>query len=94
MSCRRVFVYDMLCCEVLKPCVILVVNREEVVGCVDCFGECHGLMNGVVLALVCVVAKFFGITVYRCGEVFLIVLKLSLVEIVSINYVCVELCEV
>ena len=32
----------------LKPCVILIVNEEEAVWCVDCAGECHGLVNGVV----------------------------------------------
>ena len=39
-------------CEVLNHCVILIVDGEEVVGCVDCVGECSGLVKGVLESLV------------------------------------------
>ena len=37
----------------LKPCIILVTNREEVVWCVNCVGECRGVVKGVLGVGVC-----------------------------------------
>ena len=34
-------------CEILKPYIILVMNEEEIVGCVDCVSECRDLVKGV-----------------------------------------------
>ena len=85
----------MLCCEVLKPRVILVVIGEEVVGCTDCVGESHCLVNDVVQVLVCVVTRRCGIAdCKQCEELLMTVLDYPLMEVVSIKYAGVELCEV
>ena len=38
-------------CETLKPYLILVMDEEEKIGCVDCVSECRGLAKGVFEAL-------------------------------------------
>ena len=79
-----------MCCEVLKPSFILVVNGEEVVGRVDYVGECRGLVQSVFQVMVYVVAKYCcRVGCERCRKVCRLVLEFSLSGVVGVKCVSV-----
>ena len=55
--------------------------------CVNCVGECRGVVKGVFRRRCMLVCEW-------CGEMCLVILELLLTGVVSVKYVGVKLCEV